>query len=300
MQQKTVALAVASAMMAAAVPTVATAPAAHADTGIEAVTVRQGDRIRVGESSQCTLGYIEQSPSGPAGYTAGHCGKNRTEKVYVQSGDQWVLVGATVRSGKYNPKHTGSDWALILFNRGVRLEGNPLSGDARTDIDELKSGDKICFAGATTQTTRCGDFIGTIGGNIYWENTGARPGDSGAPVWREGGGFLGVLAGQNIVSASEQDQLVALRASITEDAEAPSSDEEMRKIAGFYEKDGTNAISVKTPVVVPKGGASTPAGNTTGGSSNPETIAMVLIAITAVLGLALPAFAQAANIQLPF
>ncbi len=296
MQQKTVALAVASAMMAAAVPTVATVPAAHADT----VTVRQGDRIRVGESSQCTLGYIEQSPSGPAGYTAGHCGKNRTEKVYVQSGDQWVLVGATVRSGKYNPEHTGNDWALILFNRGVRLEGNPLSGNARTDIDELKSGDKICFAGATTQTTRCGDFIGTIGGNIYWENTGARPGDSGAPVWREGGGFLGVLAGQNIVSTSEQDQLVALRASITEDAEAPSSDEEMRKIAGFYEKDGTNAISVKTPVVVPKGGASAPAGGATGGSSNPETIAMVLIAITVVLGLALPGIAQAANIQLPF
>ena len=296
MQQKTVALAVASAMMAAAVPTVATVPAAHADT----VTVRQGDRIRVGESSQCTLGYIEQSPSGPAGYTAGHCGKNRTEKVYVKSGDQWVLVGATVRSGKYNPEHTGNDWAMIYFNRGVQVEGNPLSGNARTDIDELKSGDKICFAGATTPNTRCGDFIGTIGGNIYWENTGARPGDSGAPVWREGGGFLGVLAGQNIVSTSEQDQLVALRASITEDAEAPSSDEEMRMIARFYEKDGTNAISVKTPVVVPKGGASAPAGGATGGSSNPETIAMVLIAITVVLGLALPGIAQVANIQLPF
>lgn len=299
MQQKTVALAVASAMMAAAVPTVATVPAAHADT----VTVRQGDRIRVGESSQCTLAYIDPqllSNVLSVGYTAAHCGSGARDRVYVQSNGQWVQVGSVQRSTKYSPDHTGNDWAMIYFNRGVRLEGNPLSGNARTDIDELKSGDKICFAGATTQTTRCGDFIGTIGGNIYWENTGARPGDSGAPVWREGGGFLGVLAGQNIVSTSEQDQLVALRASITEDAEAPSSDEEMRKIAGFYEKDGTNAISVKTPVVVPKGGASTPAGNATGGSSNPETIAMVIIAITAVLGLALPAFAQVANIQLPF
>ena len=286
-------------MMAAAVPTVATAPAAHADT----VTVRQGDRIRVGESSQCTLGYIEQSPSGPAGYTAGHCGKNRTEKVYVQSGDQWVLVGATVRSGKYNPEHTGNDWALILFNRYVQLEGNPLSGDARTDINELKDGDKICFAGATTQTIRCGDFIGTLGGNIYWENTGARPGDSGGPVWREGGGFLGVLAGQNIVSTPRQDQLVALRASITEEVDAPSSDDEMRMIAGFYGERGTRVIQVKSPTVVPKGGTSTPAGNTTGGSSDPETIAIALIAVSVVLGLALPGLvhlAQAADIQLPF
>ncbi|WP_311342973.1 hypothetical protein, partial [Corynebacterium riegelii] len=114
------------------------------------------------------------------------------------------------------------------------------------------------------------------------------------------GGLGGVLAGNKFVCPAAQDLLGARRASFTEDAEAPSSDEEMRMIARFYEKDGTNAISVKTPVVVPKGGASTPAGNTTGGSSNPETIAMVLIAITVVLGLALPGIAQAANIQLPF
>lgn len=296
MQQKMVAVAIASAASVLAALAVPVAPVAQADT----VTVRQGDRIRVGESSQCTLGYIEQSQSVPAGYTAGHCGKNRNEKVYVQSGDQWVLVGATVRSGNYNPDHTGNDWAMILFNRNARLEGNPLSGDVRSSIDELKRGDKICFAGATTPNARCGDFIGTLGGNIYWENTGARPGDSGAPVWREGGGFLGVLAGQNIVSTSTQEKLVALRASITEDAETPSEEEEMRLIAGPDKKDGAKAISVKTPVVVPNGAASAPAGDAAGGSSNPETIAMVLIAITVVLGLVLPGIAQAANIQLPF
>lgn len=281
MQQSLVAAASAFALLTAV------APVAEA----QGVTVRQGERIRIGNASQCTLAYLEADVR--TGYTAAHCAQAGSV-VYAESGGQWQRVGYSWPSGRYSSASTGNDWAAIRFDDHVTLAGNPLSGDGRVSIDELRDGDRLCFAGAATPAAACGQFIGRLGGNVYWENTGARPGDSGAPVWREGGGFVGVLAGQNIVYTPGAER-VALRASITETADAPSAEEEMRLIASFYGERGSKTIQVKSPTVVPRDSGATA---TNGGSSDPETIAIVLLAITVVLGLALPGIAQAAQIHL--
>ena len=281
---------------AAAVAVAALLMSVTAPADAQTAVVRQGDRILVGEKAHCTLGYIQKGRAN-AGYTAAHCGA-AGDRVYVESGGDWQPVGRLYPSRSYQQGSTGNDWALVLFDSGVTVAGNSFSTDAVEPAGALQAGDKICFAGSATNSPACGAYIGQLGGNVYWENTGAQPGDSGAPVWVEGRGFVGVLSGQNIVYTSDGTR-VALRASITDNKPAPNSDEEMRLITRFYGTTGSRAIPVKTPTV-PKAEADAQqnyAGN--GGSSDPQTIAFIIIGVAAAVALALPGLMSMLNIEAP-
>ncbi|QYH20170.1 hypothetical protein JKI95_04250 [Corynebacterium aquatimens] len=100
-------------MVAAAVLASANVPALAAE-----VQVRQGDRVRVGEYTYCTLGFNDRQAS--VGYTAAHCGRGG-DRVAVQVGDEFVEAGTFYPSTAYGESVSGNDWAMIQWDAGVRL-----------------------------------------------------------------------------------------------------------------------------------------------------------------------------------
>lgn len=271
------------------------------EAGAATATVTQGDRIKVGESSLCTLSYVDASrPAVPAGYTAAHCGK-LGDTVYANVAGSYVPVGTFDPSRRYDSGATGNDWGLIVFNRGVSLGGNPYSGDGEVSKDELRSGDRICFAGAATRQRSCGRYIGTLGGNVYWEDTGARAGDSGGAVWIEGRrGLLGVLSGQSIVT-SRAGEYVALRASTLTQAASPSADDEMELISNHFSQAQPTGHVATVPIVRTQPGSDSAAGNTSEdnvvvtaarGSSAGSTVGVILAIVLGTVAASTPALAQ--------
>lgn len=254
-------------------------------------TVTQGRPIRVGADSQCTLGFVDKSADPRVGYTAAHCGKSG-ERVSVQVGTTWQEIGTFRPSGRYSAPDTGSDWGQVLFDAPF-YSHNRYTGDATVDLSDVRPGDRICFHGAATGSTNCSDLIGILGGNIYWEDTGAVAGDSGSPVWVEGrDGFLGVFTGQNIVYAPGAEYR-ALRASVTRDVQSPMPNQEMELIAKHFGERRQTAIQVRTPVVVPAEGAPAPQANDDG--SRLRTITLITIAVLSIVALATPFILQAAG-----
>lgn len=285
--------AVAAAVMLAQLP----APEAGAATA----TVTQGDRIKVGESSLCTLSYVDSSRAAvPAGYTAAHCGK-AGDTVYASVAGSYVPVGTFNPSRRYSSSATGNDWGLIVFNRGVALGGNPYSGDGEVSQSELQPGDRICFAGAATRGRSCGRYIGALGGNVYWENTGARAGDSGGAVWIEGRrGLLGVLSGQSIV-ASAAGEHVALRASTLIDSASPTAQEELALISNHFNQAQPTSHVATVPIVRTKPGSDSAAASTSesnavvtavSSSSQGTAVGVILAIVLGTLVASAPALAQ--------
>ncbi|MEH0146515.1 hypothetical protein V6D40_02400 [Corynebacterium sp. Q4381] len=275
------------AVAVAAVMAIGAAPAANA----QIVGVTQGKTIRVGSNSQCTLGFIDKTESEQVGYTAAHCGRSN-DRVAVQVGGQWHNIGRFKPSANYVAPGTGSDWGRVEFDRP--LHGyNRYTGDTAADIADLRPGDRICFHGAASGSTTCSNLIGTLGGNIYWEDTGAVAGDSGSPVWIEGrDGFLGVFTGQNIVY-TPGGEYRALRASVARDVQGPTSDQEMELIAKHYGEHRPATIQVRTPVVVPAGGAQTQ--NVSNDGADIRRVTLITIAVLSIVVVAAPFIAQAAG-----
>lgn len=286
----------AAAAATAAALALGAAPAAHAQTP----AVTQGERIRIGENSFCTLGFIDASRN--RGFTAAHCGRSG-ESVSVFRGGEWVKVGWFRASSFYDPPGTGNDWANVNFNSSVALGANSLSGDAQVAPGEVRAGERVCFQGSATRVTNCADALGSLGGNVYWKDTGARAGDSGAPVWVEKDGakrFVGVLAGHNVVSVTGRPDIKVLRASTPEDANGPSDRDEIDLIARHYGIRGTQTVLV-LPVVVPAGGNQAQPQPAPEGSADVETVTIAVIVVLGLLALAAPAalsFIQGG--QLPF
>lgn len=270
-----------------AVMALGVAPVANA----QIVGVTQGKKIRVGSNSLCTLGFVDKTGSNRIGYTAAHCGKSN-DRVAIDVGGQWQEIGRFQPSASYAAPDTGSDWGRVEFDRP--LHGyNRYTGDTTVDIGDLRPGDRICFHGAASGTTTCSDLIGTLGGNIYWEDTGAVAGDSGSPVWVEGrDGFLGVFTGQNIVYAPG-GELRALRASIARDVPSPSPNQEMELITNHYGERRPAAIQVRTPVVVPAGG--TQAQDLSNDGADIRRVTLIAIAVLSIAVVAAPFIAQAAG-----
>lgn len=279
------------ALATVAVMALGAAPAVQAQSATVA-QVTQGRPIRVGGNSQCTLGFIDKSGSNRVGYTAAHCGK-ANDRVTMQVGTTWQDVGSFQPSTRYAAPSTGSDWARVEFDRPV-YGYNRYTGDTTVSIDDLRSGDRICFHGAATGSTQCSKLIGVLGGNIYWEDTGARAGDSGSPVWVEGrDGFLGVFTGQNIVYGPGGEYR-ALRGAIARDAEAPNPNQEMELIANHFGARGPSTIQVRTPVVVPAEGGQ--GHKATNDGADIRRITLITIAVLSIVVVAVPFLAQAAGL----
>lgn len=260
---------------------VSLAPTAHA----QSVTATQGERIRIGESALCTLSFVDYKLNPPAAYTAAHCG-SRFDPVYVEGPNGWALAGTLYPSDGYNAPDTGNDWAMIRLHRATSPGGNPLSGNNRVRPDELVPGDRLCFRGGATTRTDCGRFIGRIGGNVYWENTGAKQGDSGSPVWVEGKGYVGVLAGHSIVT-SRSGEFTVLRASVPDDNYPQvTAEQEKRLIAEYYGDEVNRVVPVVRPTPVTEPEPDNP--QQADGSSDVRTVTLAVLAVLGVLAFAAP------------
>ncbi|UIZ92589.1 hypothetical protein JZY91_01945 [Corynebacterium sp. CNCTC7651] len=228
-------------MVAAAVLASANVPALAAE-----VQVRQGDRVRVGEYTYCTLGFNDRQAS--VGYTAAHCGRGG-DRVAVQVGDEFVEAGTFYPSTAYGESVSGNDWAMIQWDAGVRLGENRFTGDDRLPANQLQPGDRICTYGAATGAPSCGTYAGALGGNVYWDQSPAMVGDSGGAVFVDGRrGFVGVLSGHSVV-AGRQGEHTVLRASVPENLPAPTAEAEITLISDFYRDNQPMGLIVSTPMV---------------------------------------------------
>lgn len=224
----------------AAALTAATVLAAPAAAEGQTVSVRQGMPIVVG-GAQCTLAFNDAA----GGYTAAHCGRTG-DRVAVRTGDGVREVGTLYPSREYTTTSTGNDWARIQWDPGVRVWPNTRSGDSVVALEELRTGDSICFYSPAANETRCSPFAGQLGGNLYWGDADARPGDSGAPVWAEGRGFVGILSGHSIITSANVDYRL-LRASAVGDRQSPSAQEEIDLLSRHYRTGPVGEYEVVTP-----------------------------------------------------
>lgn len=183
--------AAAAALAATAVlaqPTVALAAAPAAPV--------QGGAFTTGNSA-CTIGYndLENRVS----YTAAHCGKkgDRVALINRETNQRSRYMGTFIPSENYDRGYS-NDWAIIKWDEGVKLGGNPFTGNTVLTLDQMKRGDKVCWHGQTsnmnTSDIQCGEYFGRAGESFTVRATNAKEGDSGGPVWAEGRGFLGVIS----------------------------------------------------------------------------------------------------------
>lgn len=221
-------------------------PAQAADTARDTVRAQQGDRIRIGDATYCTLGYVDAERR--IGFTAAHCGSGG-DRVAVLNDGTYLTSGTFYPSNAYGRSVSGNDWALIRFDDGVDIGPNRFSGNARVAPEDVRAGDRLCVYGSATKLPSCGTFAGTLGGNVYWDQSPATVGDSGGAVYLDGrGGFVGVLSGHSIVTSPEGEHTV-LRAAAPEDRPAPTQDDEISLISDFYRDHAATGLIVHTPVV---------------------------------------------------
>lgn len=180
------ALLAATAVLAQPVAAVATAPSVPV----------QGGAFTTGNSA-CTIGYNDLVNG--VSYTAAHCGRkgDRVALIDRSTNQRSRYMGTFLPSEKYDRRYS-NDWAIIQWDKGVQLGGNPFSTDAVLTLDQMKRGDEVCWHGQTTNmnTTdiQCGTYFGRAGESFTVRATNAKQGDSGGPVWAPGRGFLGVIS----------------------------------------------------------------------------------------------------------
>ena len=267
-------------------PVLAPAPALpQAQAQAQTLSVVQGASLLVAGNNGCTLGYNDLLRG--VSYTAAHCG-NPGDTVQVRTGAGYSeVVGRLERSTAYGRSDTGNDWAVIVWNDNVALAGNGLSGSTRSSISELAPGDRICSYGAATRRQQCGEFIGTIGNNLYWEGPSGDYGDSGGPVWAEGKGFVGVYGGMSTV-VSPAGEFPAMRASAPANGPAVSTAQEMQLLASYFDISRPRDVRVESPVevepVVPPAPAPALSSDPAALTALVAVIAGVLIAVGPAIG----------------
>ena len=150
-----------------------------------APVVNQGDRVYV-VGTMCTIGYIDHATH--RAYLAKHCARVDTVNVRTSDGK---YPGTFVR-----PDAPG-DTAWIELDPRVRAGANRFTGDTVIDRHAVKSGDTICFYGATSRETRCAAVKSTGTDHdpfIIGNPMQILAGDSGGPAWIVGKGAVGVVA----------------------------------------------------------------------------------------------------------
>lgn len=172
--------------------------------------VSQGDRIQTIRGifyDECTLGYVNRRAG--VAYTAAHCGlagepvyNEREQIIGFYEDSHLILRHLNVLLSNiaiFNPAvmpMVGSgplaDVARIRLVPGVVGGANTFSRDRIAPLHEVRPGDKVCAAGATTRHVYCGRVDRVNGDTTYAVMSGLRPGDSGGPAWAPGKGFIGV------------------------------------------------------------------------------------------------------------
>lgn len=158
----------------------------------------QGMPINIGMTGSCTLGFNDHEKG--VSYTAAHCAAHAGQRVSLvdpRTGRTSRPLGTITPSSKYQSSKIDNDWAVITWDKDVKLGGNPYSGDRLLSLDQVKEGDKVCFHGETTHSgtgnISCGEYFGSVGQSFVTSIRAGHPGDSGGPMWIDGGGFVGVV-----------------------------------------------------------------------------------------------------------
>lgn len=167
-------------------------------------TPTQGDAILLDGGLTCTIGYNDAAKG--VSYTAAHCGKDGARVSLVDRSVPGATYGVnlsqpmgTLRHSKNFDGMWSNDIATIEWDKGVKLGGNPYSGDTVLKVSSMKRGDKVCYHGETSHTgtknTSCGTFFAATDEHFTIRSTApSRAGDSGGPIFVEGKGLVGIIS----------------------------------------------------------------------------------------------------------
>lgn len=264
----------------------------------QSLMVQQGDAVRIGGTSTCTIGYNDRGTG--YSYTAGHCGNTGDRVVVPSTGAQ----GTFTASPLLDKSDTGNDWGLITWDDGTVLASNGLSGDTVLDPAKVSKGERVCFQGARSGQALCGPFAGAIGNNVYFDAPDGRSGDSGGPVWIPGKGFLGVYSGFSTISNDNRSARLA-RGSQPNNGPGVNRDAEIQLIGNTKELTaatdyearvpGGNAALATAKLTVQAQQRSSESGSAASSqskSSESKTLPVILAVAVGALIASLPAIAQ--------
>lgn len=274
----------------------------------ETPIVAQGDQISTVDGKGCTVGYNDLKNNRT--YLASHCGdEGDTFTVLAHDlSNFWEGLGTFHTNANYSDGQ--NDFGYIQWAPGeVTLEDNAFSGNTVIKPGSLKKGDEVCFHGKSTHMNNptgvtCGEYMGTLAGDVFVDfGTAGEQGDSGAPMWVPGKGFLGILSGdQYSILNGVQYKTRAIRGATFDKSGALWNSNQLSDLFAAYEKyrypqaplptetpqDGSNNGSGTTTTAKPTPAPTTPkkpAPSKSGSSSsNGGMIAGIIAAIIAVLG----------------
>lgn len=280
-------------LLAAAVPH---APAAAA------ATVSQGQAVRVNDRFTCTVGF--NAPDKGWSYTAGHCG-NAGARVSTVDG---TATGTFTPSRNFSETGTGNDWGLIIWDAGVKLGPNNISGDTVADPAGLEKGQRVCFYGTASGQMRCGSYAGALGNNVYFDAPDGVKGDSGGPVWAPNRGFLGVYSGASAIWDDAGREVRLGRASQPVNGKAVSEAEEIALLGDYGRAGKPTAHAAYVPGEAAAGAAgrlaaraqqrSSESGSSliaNSGSSDNESLPVIVAIVVGVLVASIPLLLAAAG-----
>ncbi|AOX06141.1 hypothetical protein BJP05_08280 [Corynebacterium sp. NML98-0116] len=225
--------------------TVALALGISHGAAVAAPVVQQGGLIVVGSNVKCTVAMNDKNQG--VSYTSAHCGSNG-DRVTVQGAEG--LTGTFIPSPLYRDEedYTANDWAMVVWDDGVALGPNWLSGDTLISPGTtLTSKDRVCTYGGVTKAKRCGSFAARLGNTVFSTLPDGQAGDSGAPVWVEGKGMIGPYSGVSNISSSSGVRGLS-RAVHPEDGRDYGSDDEIEVLKRWFHIDGPVVHTAKRPV----------------------------------------------------
>lgn len=161
---------------------------------IEHPYIQQGDvvLIDIGERGypMCTIGYVDKQKRNFL--FAGHCSAGKIgAKVFTED---MKYIGTVVEN--YHNGQAYTDFAVVNIEQGM-IGDNVYSHDRWVAPRDVQIGDTICSYGGNSKNTHCGKVIDKEYPNVIIgspESDGIG-GDSGAPAWIPGKGFVGVFSG---------------------------------------------------------------------------------------------------------
>lgn len=149
----------------------------------------------------CTVGAVDQQRR--IAVIAAHCGNRAGEPVALYSGGKYYPQAGTFHpSPQWDPATFSNDWAVIKLSEWVQV-GQNLFAAEQMDLEQVRTGDRICFHGTTSHpdgvSYSCSTVAAIAGASIFYTGGEAlHEGDSGGPTWIERGGqryFVGVTSG---------------------------------------------------------------------------------------------------------
>ena len=237
----------------------------------ETPIVAQGDQISTVDGKGCTVGYNDLKNNRT--YLASHCGdEGDTFTVLAHDlSNFWEGLGTFHTNSGYS--NGQNDFGYIQWAPGeVTLEDNAFSGNTVINSSSLKKGDEVCFHGKSTHMNNptgvtCGEYMGSLAGDVFVDfGTAGEQGDSGAPMWAPGKGFLGILSGdQYSILNGVQYKTRAIRGATFDKSGALWNSNQLSDLFSAYEK--YRYPQATTPSETSQNGSS----STNNGSSTPTT-----------------------------